>query len=125
VRWQDRDAASALPATEPSVDPLPAPPTAPSGLRVASATSLWAGPEVVESPSLSFLATGPVAELSVDDARTVGVGNGEEVRLSAGDSAVVATVLVRTGVPAGSVFVSGADLPEGAAVEIETAVAAR
>jgi hypothetical protein len=38
---------------------------------------------------------------------------------------VVATVLVRTGVPSGSVFVSGADLPEGAQAQLDVAVAAR
>jgi NADH-quinone oxidoreductase subunit G len=125
VRWQDRDAASALPAGEPSSDPLPTPPPAPEGLRVATALSFWSGPAVAESPSLSPLATGPVAELSVEDARTAGVENGEDVRVSAGEESAVATVLVRTGVPAGSLFVSGASLPEGAPVEIETAVAAR
>jgi NADH-quinone oxidoreductase subunit G len=125
VRWQDRDAASALAAVDRSAQPLATPPSAAEGLRVATATSFWSGPEIDHSPTLRFLATGPVAELSVEDARAAGVANGDELRLAAGDRAVTATAVVRTGVPSGSVFVSGASLPEGGPVELETAVAAR
>jgi NADH-quinone oxidoreductase subunit G len=124
VRWQERGAASALAAAEASTERLAAPPVAPGGLRVATTTDFWAGREVEESPSLRFLATGPRAELSVQDARAAGVDSGDEVRLSAGGESVVATVAVRTGVPSGSVFVTGADLPAGL-VEIDTAVAVR
>ena len=53
------------------------------------------------------------AELSVEDARELGLANGDDIELSAGGERVTATVAVRTGVPKGSVFVSGADLPDG------------
>jgi molydopterin dinucleotide binding protein len=113
VRWQKRDAASALAADEPSTQPLTDPPAAPEGLRVAVAPTFWAGPEVEHSPSLHFLATGPRAELSIEDARALGVDSGDEARVSVGVDSVTAVVAVRTGVPAGCVFVSGGWLPEG------------
>jgi predicted molibdopterin-dependent oxidoreductase YjgC len=101
-----------------------APPAAPEGLRAGAAHSFWGGPETEHAPSLRFLATGPRVELSIDDARAAGVDTGEEVRLTAGGVSVIAVVAVRTGVPAGSLFLAGAVLPHGL-VEIEVAVAVR
>ncbi len=121
VRWQERDAASALPSEELSTQPLADPPATPAGLRVGSSASLW-GPGTEHAPALRFLATGPSAELSVDDARTAGVESGDEVRLSAGGVSVVAVAAVRTGVAVGSVFLVGARLPDE---PVEIAVADR
>ena len=120
VRWQERDAAASLPAGDLSNEALVDPPPEPRGLRVTDAPSLWRGPETEHSPSLRFLSTRARAELSVEDARQAGVANGDEIRLLAGGSACSATVVVRTGVAAGSVFLSGADLPDGE-VRIEPA----
>ena len=75
--------------------------------------TLWSGPTVEHSPSLRFLAAGPRAELSPDDARAAGVASGDEVKLTADGESVAATAAVRTGVPAGSVFLSGAEPPAG------------
>jgi NADH-quinone oxidoreductase subunit G len=117
VRWQERDAASALP-DEPLPDtPLEVPPSAPRGLRLAAAPTLWSGSEVEHSPSLRFLAAEPRAELSVEDARRLGVESGSEILLAVNGDRVTATAAVRTGVPTGSVFLSGARMAEGA-VEI-------
>jgi NADH-quinone oxidoreductase subunit G len=113
VRWQDREAASALPAVELSTEPLVDPPEAPGGLVLAGAPTLWAGPEVEYSPSLRFLATGEKAWLSVEDARRLGVQNGDEVELSVNGDRLNATAVVRTGVPAGSVFLSPPALADG------------
>jgi NADH-quinone oxidoreductase subunit G len=113
VRWQERDAASALDAPELSSEALAEPPPAPEGLRLATVPTLWSGPETEHSPSLRFLGGRRVAELSVEDAQRAAVENGAEVRLSASRESVVATAVVRSGVPAGSVFVSGVDLPAG------------
>jgi NADH-quinone oxidoreductase subunit G len=124
VRWQERNAASALPPTDPSDEALVAPPSEPAGLQLANATDFWAGRDIAESPSLAFLAAGARAELSIEDARAAGVDSGDEIRLTAGGESAVAIAAVRTSVPSGSVFVVGADLPEGA-VEIEAAVAVR
>ncbi|MBA3263353.1 MAG: molybdopterin-dependent oxidoreductase [Thermoleophilaceae bacterium] len=123
VRWQERDAASTLAPDEPSTAQLAGPPAAPEGLRAVAAPSFWGGYETEHAPSLRFLATGPRAELSVEDARTAGVQSGDEVRLAAGGESVIAVVAVRTGVPAGSLFLTGATLPD-APVEIATAVVA-
>ena len=59
VRWQDRDAASALPSAELSGEPLAEPPPPPDGPGLAPAPTLWTGPEVEHSPSLRFLAPEP------------------------------------------------------------------
>jgi NADH-quinone oxidoreductase subunit G len=106
VRWQDRDAASALPAAELSTQPLAEPPSPPDGLVLAGAPTLWTGPEVEYSPSLRFLATGEKAWLSVEDARRLGVKSGDEVELSVNGDSLSAIAIVRTAVPAGSVFLS-------------------
>jgi NADH-quinone oxidoreductase subunit G len=120
VRWQERDAASALAAGESSTEQLAGPPAAPEGLRAAAAPSFWGGYETEHAPSLRFLATGPRAELSVEDARLAGVESGDEVRLTAGGVSVIVVAAVRTGVPTGSVFLAGASLP---AEPVEIAVA--
>jgi NADH-quinone oxidoreductase subunit G len=113
VRWQDRDAVSALPAAELSTEPLSEPPAPPGGLVLAGAPTLWTGPEVEYSPSLGFLATGEKAWLSVEDARRLGVSSGDEVELSVNGDRLRATAIVRTAVPAGSVFLSPPALVEG------------
>ena len=97
VRWQDRDAASALPAAELSTEPLAEPPAPPDGLVLAGAPTLWTGPEVEYSPSLRFLATGERAWLSVEDARRLGVKSGDEVELSVNGDRLSAVAIVRTG----------------------------
>jgi NADH-quinone oxidoreductase subunit G len=114
VRWQERPAASALPEEPPSERPLEVPPSVPRGLRLAAAPTLWSGSEIEHSPSLRFLAARPRAELSLADARRLGVENGREVSLAVNGDRVTATATVRTGVPDGSVFLSGASMPEGA-----------
>jgi NADH-quinone oxidoreductase subunit G len=114
VRWQDREAAAALEAVAPSSEALAAPPAAPEGLRLASAPDFWGAPEIGHAPALRFLAIGPRVELSVADARAAGVDSGDEVRVSAGGESVIAVVAVRTGVAAGSVFLTGGRLPQGA-----------
>ncbi len=119
VRWQDRDAASALPEAQLSTEPLEQPPAAAEGLVLAGAPSLWTGPAVEHSPSLRFLDTGERAWLSVEDARRLDVRTGDEVELSVNGDSVSATAVVRTGVPAGSVFLSPPTLAEGP-VELRT-----
>ena len=89
VRWQDRDAAlarSRAPSCRPT--PLEQPPAAPDGLVLGAAPSLWTGPEVEHSPSLRFLDTGPLALLSAEDARRLGVATATscERRAPSGES---------------------------------------
>jgi len=113
VRWQERGAASAAPQEELSTEPLAQPPAAPEGLVLAGAPTLWSGPAVEHSPSLRFLDTSPRALLSVEDARRLGIENGAEVRLASNGDSVSATAVIRTGVPAGSAFLSPARLADG------------
>jgi NADH-quinone oxidoreductase subunit G len=120
VRWPEREAASALDGGELSSEPLAEPPAAPEGLRCASAVMFWTGPETDRSPSLRFLSTPARAEISVEDARRARLSTGNDVRISAGGNSVEAMVVVRTGVPTGSVFLIGLSLPDGA-VEIAPA----
>ena len=72
------------------------------------------------SPALRFLSTRARAEISVEDAREAGVENGDEVRLTSNGTVIDAVAAVRSTVPPGSVFVTGANLPDGA-VEISPA----
>ena len=113
VRWQDRDAASALPPADLSEEALDDPPAAPQGLRVVVAPTLWTGGEVEHSRSLRFLARDPHAVISPDDARRLGLEHGQEVELRAGDHGVRARAAVRTGTPPGVVFLGAAWLPDG------------
>ena len=113
IRWQDRDAASSLPAAEPSTDPLEQPPAPADGLVLAAAPTLWTGPEVEHSPSLRFLGTGERVVLSVEDARRLGISSGDEVEVSSDGDGVTAVAVVRSSVPAGSVFLSPPILQEG------------
>jgi NADH-quinone oxidoreductase subunit G len=114
IRWQDREAASAAPAEDLPSEQLAQPPAAPDGLVLGAAPSLWSGPAVEQSASLRFLDTGPHALLSVEDARRLGIEAGDEIELASNGDTVAATAVIRTGVPAGSVFLSPALLAEGA-----------
>jgi NADH-quinone oxidoreductase subunit G len=125
VRWQEREAASAVPAAEPSQAPLEQPPAAPQGLRLATAPSLWSGPQVEHSPSLRFLQRGPRVELSVEDGRRLGVRSGDEVELTVDGARATAEAAVRTAVPAGSVFLTPPVLPDGPVDVVPARVRAR
>ena len=93
----------------------------PSGLRARrSRRRFWGGPETEHSPSLRFLATGPRAELSVEDARAAGVDTGDEVRLSAGGESVVAALSCAPASRPAASSSRARDLPDGP-VEIRPA----
>ena len=114
VRWQDRDAAGSLALEELPATPLAEPPAAPAEMTLATAPTLWAGREVEHSRALSFLAPSPYAELAPEDARTLGIRTGDALELSVAGDRAEATARVRTGVPAGSVFVTPPGvLPDG------------
>ncbi|HKP21407.1 MAG TPA: molybdopterin-dependent oxidoreductase, partial [Thermoleophilaceae bacterium] len=119
VRWQDREAAQAAPSDELSSDPLEQPPAADEGTILGAAPSLWTGPEVDHSPSLRFLDSGPLVLVSPADARGLGVGDGDRAEVHSNGDSVEATVVIRTGVPDGSIFLSPMTLAEGPA-EVRT-----
>ncbi len=104
VRWQDRDAASKLPAAELPEGTLEVPPELPEGMRLGTAASLWAGTTVENAPSLRFLAPTQRAELAPADAQRLGVISGDEVEVAAGGQSLRATVALRQAMQPGSVF---------------------
>jgi NADH-quinone oxidoreductase subunit G len=121
VRWPERDAASRL--AEPGLGPfeLETPPGAPQAdgaLRLGTYRSIWAAPEVEVSPSLKFLPPVQRAELHPGDAERLGVGHGDRVEVAVDGTAISAMVLLRSSVPAGTVF-----LEEGRASETANALA--
>jgi NADH-quinone oxidoreductase subunit G len=115
VRWQDREAAQAAASDDLPTDQLEQPPAAPDGMVLGAAPSLWTGPEVEHSPSLRFLDTGPLLLLSPADAGRLGMSDGERAEVSADGEAVEVTVVIRTGVPEGSMFLSPLTLATGPA----------
>ena len=111
IRWQDREAAGSLPAEDASDQALEDPPSLSEGMRVGAAASLWTGRETEHAASLRFLAPGPRAELSPDDARRLELSPGDEVVVSVNGDSVRAVAAVRSAIQPGSVFIT----PAGAA----------
>jgi NADH-quinone oxidoreductase subunit G len=111
VRWQDRDAATSLPASgiEGHVTPESAP-APPEGMRLGTARSLWTGREARHADALRFLAQTQRAELSLDDAARIGVASGDEVLVSMNGTSVRAVAALRDSVQPGTVFlIEGTD----------------
>ena len=107
LRWQDRDAASKLPAAELPEDGEPElPPRLPDGLRLGTVRGLWASKETEHAPSLRFLAPHQRAEISPEDAQRAGVQTGDEVIVGVNGTSVRALAAVRSAVAEGSVFLT-------------------
>jgi NADH-quinone oxidoreductase subunit G len=120
VRWQEREAASAVPEgpAGPFATGTPAPAPSPNGaLRLGTYRSIWAAPEVEASPALKFLAARAQLEVSPADAGRLGVENGERVTISADGRTVEARVALRGNAPVGTVFL-GEGLADGGAGEL-------
>ena len=75
------------------------------------------------SPALAFLHPGQRAEISVDDARRLGLSDGDRVRLATNGTGVDAVLRVRGNTPPGTVFVEepGANALTGPTVTVEKA----
>jgi NADH-quinone oxidoreductase subunit G len=104
VRWQDRDAASALGDAPLPEEALAQPPEAREGISLGALPSLWTSPVCDHSASLRFLSPTQRAAISPDDARRLGISAGDEVEVTADGGKVRATAVVRSGVRPGSVF---------------------
>jgi NADH-quinone oxidoreductase subunit G len=125
VRWPERPGASALAwgAGGPfTLETPPAGPSANGALRLATFRSIWAAPEVDASPALAFLAGRQRAQLAPDDARRLGIGNGDSVEVAppganGSGPRVRAVALIRDAVPAGTVV-----LEEGLAQDAANAL---
>ncbi len=122
VRWQERDAASALSAPEIPDAPLESPPKLPEGLKLGTVRTLWAGRETRHAPALEFLAPRQQAELSAEDADRLGIRPGDEVEVAMNGTSVRAVARLRQAVQPGTVFLlEGTDLDAGAVVEVRKA----
>jgi NADH dehydrogenase/NADH:ubiquinone oxidoreductase subunit G len=117
VRWPEREAAAALARVELPSGPLPDPPEPPSGMRLGTVPSLWAGRETEHAPALRFLAPRQRAELSAVDARRLGIAPGDAVAVRVDGSRVRAVAALRERQAPGTVF-----LVEGTEEENVTAL---
>ncbi len=127
VRWQDRDAASALPSSDAVTvsegasgagspgtpresgpgDPVPgAHPSASNGgsLVLGTYRDLWAGPITELNPPLKFLQPQQRVELSLSDAERLQLSSGDEVNVSQNGTTVRARVTIRERVQQGVCF---------------------
>ena len=121
VRWPARPAATAWPAADSGPFGLDAPLSAPTpngALRLGRFRSIWAAPEVELSPALKFLRAHQRAELSPADAQRLGLANGDRVTVGSNGSRVSATVVLRSGVREGTVFLEEG-IPENSASELD------
>jgi NADH-quinone oxidoreductase subunit G len=133
VRWQDRDAASSLPAPagggESGATGTPSSlatrrndveglsPEASSSsrakrsegapaspLKLGTYRDIWAGPVSELNPPLKFLQPQQRVELSPVDAEQLGLKGGDEVRVSQNGTSVLARVAIRERIQGGSCF---------------------
>ena len=107
VRWQQRDAAKALPRAPSKPKPAAAEagkdPAAPR-LRLGTYRDLWAGPVTERNPALRFLSPEQRLELAPGDAERLGLGHGGEVEVSSNGTSVRARVAVRSRMRPGAGF---------------------
>jgi NADH-quinone oxidoreductase subunit G len=75
-------------------------------LRLGNYRPIWASPEVEISPALHFLIAHQQVELSPEDARRLGILNGEPVEVRANGTRLPALAAVRSGVQPGTAFVA-------------------
>jgi NADH-quinone oxidoreductase subunit G len=113
VRWQEREAASAY-TSDADAGPfgLELPPRRPrssgSELQLGTFRSIWAGPEVANSPALHFLRSRARVLIAPADAQRLELFDGMTATVAPdGREAVEAVVHVRDAVPEGSAFLEG------------------
>ena len=133
VRWPATDAAGAFPAHSSEVSFASRSKAASSGgpaggralpgaLRLGTYRPIWAAPEVEISPALKFAIARQQAELSPEDARRLGVASGDAVTVSQNGTRLSAVAAVRSGVPAGTVFLATGIAQDSAAALTEPTV---
>jgi NADH-quinone oxidoreductase subunit G len=75
-------------------------------LRLGTFRPLWAAKEVDASPILQFAIPRQVVELSPEDAKALGVGEGDRVEVGSNGTRIAGAAKLRAAVPAGTVFVA-------------------
>jgi NADH-quinone oxidoreductase subunit G len=118
VRWQEREAASAMPAAgdvgrNTSISRQIAQTTpgeraavANGALRLGTYRPIWATPEVEICPALQYTIAHQQAELSPEDGQRLGIRTGETVTVSQNGTSLSAEAIIRSGVPEGTVFLA-------------------
>jgi NADH-quinone oxidoreductase subunit G len=118
VRWQERDAASALAGSKLSESTSSAPVGESAGseppgndsagengsLRLGTYRDLWVGEATERSPALHFLSPAQRLEVSPADAERLGVRQGDEVKVRSNGHALDATVAIRERMRPGAGF---------------------
>jgi NADH-quinone oxidoreductase subunit G len=115
IRWQEREEAERFPAASAAVNGSGAAATgqgtgdraAENGaLRLGTYRPIWASPEVEISPALKFAIAEQRVELSPEDAQRLEIADEQPVTVAQNGTRLRAKAHVRTGVPAGSVFLA-------------------
>jgi NADH-quinone oxidoreductase subunit G len=113
IRWQDCDAASKLATPSERAPGAGSPGTprerepgdpAPGALTLGTYRDLWAGPITELNPPLKFLRPQQRVELSLPDAKRLGLSNGDEVKVGENGSSVLARVQIRERIEQGVCF---------------------
>ena len=116
IRWQDRDAADALPKpggadgtasakAQSSGESAPSSPHRSDGaLALGTYRDLWAGPITELNPPLRFLEPRQRVEMSLGDAERLGLRHGDEVRVGQNGTSVGARVDIKERVADGVCF---------------------
>jgi len=105
IRWQERDAASALPeASVQSNGAAPQASPAGDGLLLGTYRDIWASPVTELNPPLHFLAAKQRLEISAGDAERLGLEEGERATVSVNGDSVNATVTIRERLAEGTCF---------------------
>jgi NADH-quinone oxidoreductase subunit G len=113
VRWPEREAASAFPASEVEVAPASTGATergdstaANGAFRLGTYRPIWAAPEVEISPALKFTVAEQQVEVSPEDALRLGIADGDAIEIAQNGTRLHGSAHVRSGVPAGTVFLA-------------------
>jgi NADH-quinone oxidoreductase subunit G len=107
VRWQERDAASALDAPDLPDGQLETPPelgAADGRFTLGTVPSLWGGRVTEHAPTLRFLSPHQRAEISAEDAERLGIAPGDAVEIAHNGTSVRATAALRARLRPGDVF---------------------
>ena len=126
IRWQEREQASAFESVKGSgatgddsiggtssgfpiesspVTPVtPVTPDSADTFTLGTYRDLWASPVTDLSPALNYLVPAQRLEISVPDAKRLGLSRGDVVGVKSGDIEVTAQVAVRGAMPEGTVF---------------------
>ncbi len=75
-------------------------------LRLGTYRPIWAAPECEISPALQYLIPAQQLELSPEDAKRLGIAEGDEVTVAQNGTRLHAQAAIRTGVPPGSAFLA-------------------